>query len=242
MRVPAWLKRTLTAAGTVLLVLGILFALIEILAFDPGYYKTEYAKNETAAYVGVSEETLNEATRVLLEYLQDTRSSLDMRAQVSGSEREFYNEREKLHMADVKDLNLGSITFMWTALISGAVLVCGSFLFFRPRWRTARTCFYSILGVLAAFFLLAVFAASDFTRFWIGFHHVFFTNDLWTFDPRTSLLIRMFEEQFFFDLVARILIWFLSLCGLMLAAAAFTWHYGKRKEGTNANSGNRNLV
>ena len=229
-KLPAWQQTAASAAGTVLLILGILVAIIELCGFDPGYYIAEYAKNDTAAYVGVSEETLDEATEVLLEYLQDKRDSLDLQAEVSGEEREFYNEREKLHMADVRDLNLGAVTFMWTALVCGGALTALAYVYFRPRWHAAKASFFAVLGVLGAFFLLGIFAAADFTSFWVGFHHVFFTNDLWTFDPRTSLLIRMFEEQFFFDLVARILIWFLSICAAILVAAFLFWRSGRRKE------------
>lgn len=95
-------------------------------------------------------------------------------------------------------------------------------------WRVWKTLFFSVLGVLAAFAVVGICAAADFTSFWVSFHHVFFRNDLWTFDPRTSLLIRMFEEKFFFDLVTRILIWFLAVCAGLLVLSFILWKKGRK--------------
>lgn len=226
----------LGAAGMVLLVLGIFLLTVELCAFDPGYYETEYAKNSTALRTGVSEDTLNEATQVLLDYLQGRRDSLDFTAETGDGVREYYNEREKLHMEDVKDLNLGAVVFLWTALAAGGVLTVLALRGKAGRWRVLRAFFFAVLGVLGAFCLIGAAAAVDFTSFWIGFHHVFFRNDLWTFDPRTSLLIRMFEEQFFFDLVARILVWFLSVCFVLLLLSGLGWRRGRQREVAHAHT------
>ena len=36
------------------------------------------------------------------------------------------------------------------------------------------------------------------------FHHIFFDNDLWLFDPATDYMIRMLPEGLFYDMVMRI--------------------------------------
>lgn len=36
------------------------------------------------------------------------------------------------------------------------------------------------------------------------FHRIFFTNNLWIFDPRSDYMINMLPEGFFFDFVIRI--------------------------------------
>lgn len=220
----------LTILGSVLAVLGILVLLIELCAFDPGFYVKEYRSHETAAYVGVTEEDLDTATQVLLDYLKDDRSDLDFVLDHEDGQRQYYNDREKLHMADVKDLNLAAEAFTWCGIAAGVALILLAFYFSPHGWRIWKTIFFSILGILAAFALLATFAASDFTSFWVSFHHVFFRNDLWTFDPRTSLLIRMFEESFFFDLVAKILVWFLSICAALLVVSRVLWTRGRNGE------------
>ena len=55
--------------------------------------------------------------------------------------------------------------------------------------------------------LLAVFAAAaviDFNAVFVGFHHIFFDNDLWLFDPAEDYMIRMLPEGLFADMVVRI--------------------------------------
>lgn len=219
----------LAAAGTVLLVLAFLISVIETAAFDPAYYDREYEKNETALYVGVTDDTLSEATYNLLAYLRGQRDSLNMQAEVDGEQREYYNEREKLHMEDVRDLNLGALNFMWTGYLLGGVLVISAFALSKKKYQVWGAVFWSILGVLAAFAAIGLWGAADFSSFWVSFHHVFFSNDLWLFDPRQSLLIRMFEEQFFFDLVGEILAWFLSVTAVALVVSGVLYRRGRKR-------------
>ena len=53
-----------------------------------------------------------------------------------------------------------------------------------------------------------------------------FDNDLYLLDPRTELLIRMVPEQFFYDLVMRIVVGFF---GVLAAAAGLIWFLPVRK-------------
>lgn len=218
----------MAAVGTAWLILAFLVAVIEGCAFDPDYYEREYRKNDAAAYVGVTQQTLDEATAVLLEYLQGKRPDLEYEAEIGGVVRSYYNEREKLHMADVRILNERAVLFMRLGFIFGGALTAGAFLISREKYRVFGACFCAVAAVLAAFIALGLWAAVDFSGFWVQFHHVFFSNDLWLFDPRQSLLIRMFELQFFFDLVTWILVWFLSVTAAVLIVTGTAYQRGKR--------------
>ena len=77
---------------------------------------------------------------------------------------------------------------------------------------------------------IAIFAALDFARFWTSFHHLFFTNDLWLLDPRTDVLIMMVPEQFFSDLVMRIIIRFISMFAALNIAAGVLLRLQKKRE------------
>jgi uncharacterized membrane protein len=72
---------------------------------------------------------------------------------------------------------------------------------------------------------LGIYAAVDFTGFWVSFHHVFFSNNLWLLDPAKSILIQLVAEQFFSDLVARIIIRFVSMFAALNIAAAVGAHF-----------------
>ena len=51
---------------------------------------------------------------------------------------------------------------------------------------------------------LAALISTDFTKYFIIFHQIFFDNDLWILDARTDLLINIVPEPFFMDTAARI--------------------------------------
>ena len=53
--------------------------------------------------------------------------------------------------------------------------------------------FFAILAVLAGII------STDFNKYFIIFHHIFFNNDLWMLNPDTDLLINIVPEPFFMD-------------------------------------------
>ena len=56
----------------------------------------------------------------------------------------------------------------------------------------------------AAVLLLGIACLSDFNAVFVQFHHIFFDNDLWLFDPAEDYMIRMLPEGLFYDMVMRI--------------------------------------
>ena len=56
----------------------------------------------------------------------------------------------------------------------------------------------------AMIWVLGLVISTDFTKYFIVFHKIFFNNDLWVLDPRTDMLINIVPEGFFFDTAARI--------------------------------------
>lgn len=199
--------------ATFLAVMALAVFCIQVFAFNGQFYTDEYAKNNTAAYVGVGSQDLNAATDVLLTYIQDKRSDLDLTVNINGEERQYYNEREKAHMVDVKNLYLTAVNFAIYGSITAAALfaVC----FAMKRKKALKTVLLGVYNtsyvILAGFAILAAWAASSFDGFWTSFHKVFFRNDLWQLDPNTDLMIRMFQSEFFFDLVLMILLLFFGI-------------------------------
>ena len=203
-----------TTVASVLLIIGLLIVSIEMFAVNQGFFQSEYAKLDTASDIGISEDDLTRVTQTLLDYTTGKLDSLDMQAEIRGEMQEVFGEREKAHMIDVKALYLGARSLRTGSLIAAVALIGLAFVI--GRGRTTRTLCRSFLWVSGGFLVvvgvIAVWAAIDFTNFWISFHHVFFAgNDLWLLDPRTDVLIQMVPEQFFSDLVARIIIRFVSI-------------------------------
>ncbi|MGI5848721.1 MAG: TIGR01906 family membrane protein [Christensenellales bacterium] len=207
--------------ASILLIIAILILSIEAFAINPHFFQNEYQKLDTAQSIGMSEEDLSVVTRGLLGYTTGSRDSLDMKAAIGGQYREVFGTREKDHMIDVKALYMGSRTLRIVSLAGAAFFIIIAFIL--KGKKTVRTLCRSFLSVSGAFVIvvaaIGIYAAINFTAFWASFHHVFFSNDLWKLDPRTDVLIMMVPERFFSDLVARIIIRFISIFTVLNVAA-----------------------
>ena len=65
--------------------------------------------------------------------------------------------------------------------------------------------YWITLGATGAIVLLIGGAAVfNFNAVFVQFHHIFFDNDLWIFDPAEDYMIRMLPEGLFYDMVMRI--------------------------------------
>ena len=152
-------------------------------------------------------------THKLLAYTTGADDNLDIQAEIQGQMQEVFGEREKEHMVDVKALYLGARDVRTVSLVLAAVLIAAAFLIGKKTALPVlcRSFLWTSAGFVVAVGAISVYAAMDFTSFWTSFHHVFFTNDLWLLDPRTDVLIQMVPEQFFSDLVMRIIVRFVSI-------------------------------
>ncbi len=209
-------------AASVMLIVALLILSIEMFALNPSFFTSEYSKLNTAQDIGIAEQDLTAVTNKLINYITDADKDLDIQAEIGGEMQEVFGEREKDHMVDVKALYLSARNVRTVFFIGAAVLVIATFLIRKKQaCKTLCKSFLCVSGVFVVIVgALGLYAAVDFTSFWISFHHLFFTNDLWLLDPRTDVLIMMVPEQFFSDLVARIIIRFISIFVVLNAAAA----------------------
>lgn len=206
-------KTTMFLASVVFavsLILAILLTAIDVFAVNESFYKTEYKRLNRAEAIGISEEGLNEATSVLLDYTTGDRDDMNVTATIDGISREVFNDREKSHMADVRTLYLTAIILRNIAVIVASVILLLFILSRRYIWtayfiKKSMTVF---MVILALFLSLGAFAVIDFDSFWIMFHKIFFVNDLWLLDPSTDILILMVPSEFFERLVTVILVTF----------------------------------
>ena len=82
--------------------------------------------------------------------------------------------------------------------------------------------------ILAA--ILGVAMSIDFTSCFTLFHKLFFTNNLWIFDPETDYMIRMLPEGFFSDMVIRVGVIFIVLLAVPgVTAVVYSWKRKKKE-------------
>ena len=78
--------------------------------------------------------------------------------------------------------------------------------------------------------LIAAIVATDFSRYFVVFHHIFFNNDLWLLDPRTDMLINIVPEPFFMDTARQIGIVFAFMVLVFFCFCLETWSRGASRQ------------
>lgn len=220
------------AAVVILLISGFQAAMYA----DFGVYEREYTKYQVLRELDMEMEDAMYVTREMMAYLKGDRERLSVVTTVEGTEQDFFNEQDRLHMDDVQGLFLGGL-----ALRRGAFAVLAAALVFlaaacrKEMWRTLARSFQAVLGILAALILfLGIAMARNFNAVFTKFHEIFFDNDLWIFDPAEDYMIRMLPEGLFFDMVIRIGGFFLTgLTVLLILSIVYSVRSWKAGSGSN---------
>lgn len=188
------------------LITAVLISSFEIAMYaDFGFYQKEYEKYKVLPELDMEMDDVMHVTREMMAYLRGDRETLEVYTTVEGKEQDFFNEQDRFHMAEVKELFLGGLRIRWIAF--GIMAVSLVLLFFTKAKRKTLLCrsyqiVLAVSGGLAC--ILGIAAAIDFNAVFVKFHHIFFDNDLWLFDPTEDYMIRMLPEGLFADMLGRI--------------------------------------
>lgn len=185
---------------------------------DFSVYRNEYEKYDVLSELDMSMDDVMYVTEEMMAYLRGEREELSVITEVEGVQQDFFNEQDRFHMGEVRDLFLGGLKIRLVSMI--AAFACFLFLFFSraPVVRILCRTYQIVLGAAAVLSLaLAAACAIDFNAVFVRFHYIFFDNDQWLFDPAVDYMIRMLPEGLFFDMVVRIgLIFFFFLAALLI--------------------------
>lgn len=180
-----------------LFISGIL-AIIFYNCFNLNFYKNFYQKENLAPKIGTTYEELIKNTTNLLDYLNHkTILNLD-----------WYTDKDILHMQDVRTLYSLSyktmIFFIVVFTISTILLIilCKK----RTIFYITNTFNKVLLAFIIVIGILSCIISYNFTSFWIKFHQLLFSNDLWLLSPDESNLIQMVPEEFFISLITTIIL------------------------------------
>lgn len=206
-----FLYRALGVLVAIALFFVLLFTSLELIVFNMNYFEDHYSSRDIMSTTDMSLEDLMVVTKDMMDYLADKRETLDMQAVIDGEISEVFGEREKGHMVDVKKLFIDA-RFIRNVSFFVAFLVMGLGAFKK------RKMLYEVLGTMKYVFAALLLVAggvgflfyTDFNKYFVLFHEIFFDNDLWLLDPRTDILINMVPEAFFFTTVMYWVIFFLS--------------------------------
>ena len=128
------IARIFMVLAGVCITLATLLTSVDTAAMDKRFYRHQYEKLGTAETIGVSEEELMEATRVLLDYMSGKRDDLSLVVEKDGIRTQmFTDETEVKHMVDVQALYEWMLTVRnWLALLAVGFVIAAFCLRIRP--------------------------------------------------------------------------------------------------------------
>lgn len=177
-----WLERL----GLIAWILTLLSLAITLTINARWLYSFDIDRLGLMNYVTYSKETLLENFSQLMTYLNfpwvSTLQMDNFPVSASGA----------LHFADVKKLFLLNYGVLLVTLVPSAV-------YLRHLVKTKRL-WTLILPFKIAFTLplvIAAVGAINFNSFFVTFHHIFFRNGAWVFNPATDPIINVLPEAFF---------------------------------------------
>ena len=180
------------------LFISAILALIFYNCFNLDFYKNFYTQENLAPNIGTTYDKLIDNTSNLLDYL-------NYNAELNTS---WYTPKDILHMVDVRTLyNISHktmIIFLIIFIISTILLVVlckrNTIYYISKTFNKVLLSFFVVIGGLACII------SYNFNSFWIKFHQLLFSNDLWLLSPDESNLIQMVPEEFFISLITKIII------------------------------------
>lgn len=184
------------------LIICTILSVVDFCCFDINFYSKSYKKYNTLETVKTTQEDLDYITKTTLDYLKDNNDDLNIEYHCDGKALPVFEDIELIHMKDVKDLYQSAIIIRNILLI---ISILGLIYIIFRKQTLKKEFSITIMFFFAILIIIVCRCLIDFDSFWIGFHKIFFTkNDYWLLDPRTCILVNLFNSNFFFDLCFKI--------------------------------------
>lgn len=165
------------------------------------FYKYGFEKYSISQTTGLAEVELEKAAKGLIGYFNSGEEDINLSVVKDGQPFELFNQREIIHLKDVKGLIWLNYTVLLGTLIY-ALCYAGVSLLWRKR-RYWRRLAWSVVGgggiTLALILALGLGTLLGFDQLFLQFHLISFTNPFWQLDPTTDYLIMLFPQGFWFD-------------------------------------------
>ena len=226
------IARTISAVASFLLITALLFTSLRIVMNDSRLHDKEFKRLGVAAAMGMSDEDILASMMRLVDYMEGRVDSVEIEVEVFGRRVMMFNEREPLHMIDVRALYMAwrTASYIMAAVAAAMFAVVA----FARRREAAFDIAYGFVLASCLFVIVAAvlsaWALIDFSSFWTSFHLLFFDNDLWLLDPLTSRMINMLPSEFFSTIIAEFAMVFLVAAAVLLVVAIIIKSRAKKRE------------
>ena len=212
------------------LIAALLFTSCEIVIYsDFDVYEREYEKYDVLSELDMTMDDAMYVTHEMMDYLRGDRETLSVVTDVDGKRQDFFNQQDRFHMSEVRGLFLGGMAIRAGACVSMVVCIILLLLMKADVRRILPSSYLIALAAVGLSLAVAgVMALVDFNAVFVMFHHLFFDNDLWIFDPAEDYMIRMLPEGLFADMAARIGVIFAAGLVILLILSIAARRFSKR--------------
>lgn len=148
-----------------------------------------------------------------------------------------FNEREKQHLADVRNARKISTIVLYVLIFLFILLLIASV--FTLKINNLITNFIGKILVFGGILTIALAAFlfflinSDFSSAFESFHSIFFEKGTYTFDPVNEMIVRLYPEQLFMDLGIKMSKWIVLLSAFLAMTGLFLIFRSKSKKNKN---------
>jgi integral membrane protein (TIGR01906 family) len=177
----------------------VLFTSLQFIVFQPAYFDRQFTRYNIEEATGMEQADLLFTMGEVMDYLAGNRPDMVIVSRVRGEEREIFGERAIHHMEDVQVLftrgilirNIALLFFIGSLTILALTKAGIKTIYSAFAWASfLPLCLGAAAGLLVA---------TNFSYWFVVFHELFFSNDLWILDPSHEILIQMLPEGFFAD-------------------------------------------
>jgi integral membrane protein (TIGR01906 family) len=176
---------------------------IRFIANEERVYRYAIDEYDAVATTGIEREDLIRASAEIRAYFNNDAETLAIRVREDGRDVSLFNDRETVHMEDVKDRfqAVNKAQEFSVLYVLGYIAIVGLW----AREVTLRGLAVQV-AIGAAVCVVAIGAigaigATGFDTAWEDFHELMFSNDFWQLNPSRDHLIQMFPPAFWENIV-----------------------------------------
>jgi len=176
----------------------LLTAGLAIPTVSASFYLSGFNRYDAGATTGLDQTALKAVARGLVGYFNSNEEYINLTVVKDGQPFQVFNEREKVHLKDVKGLfRLDRFALLGTGLY--VIAYAAVSLFRRQRRPLAWSVVAGSSLTLGLMIALGIAMLFDFDQLLLQFHLLSFANDFWQLDPAHDYLIMLVTRGFMYD-------------------------------------------
>lgn len=163
-------------------------------------YEYGVDKYEISRVTGISKQDLMKVHQHLIDYYNLEVDMAQVEVALADKKINIFNEKELVHLGDVK--NLIQLDYLVQIAVLIIVCVCCLVLLLCLKEQVhilIKGLMWGSIVTMVLMIFLALWSVSGFEQLFVLFHEISFTNQLWILDPSKDYLIMLFPGGFFYD-------------------------------------------